>query len=97
MRACFRRVTELVHYFDESNAFIGLPFRVWDNCSSLFKSLEHLFTDAKPLLVSLLVSDCFLEMLQVTKGLDVVDMIEGVGSQSGKTSSKVIVKDCGEL
>lgn len=30
-------------------------------------------------------------------GLDVVDKIESVGSQSGKTAKKVIVKDCGEL
>jgi len=34
---------------------------------------------------------------KVTDGLDVVDKIEGVGSQSGSTSAKVVVKDCGEL
>ena len=34
---------------------------------------------------------------KVTKGLDVVDKIEAVGSQSGATSKTVIVKDCGEL
>jgi cyclophilin family peptidyl-prolyl cis-trans isomerase len=34
---------------------------------------------------------------QVTKGLDVVDKIELVGSESGRTSQKVVVKDCGEL
>lgn len=30
-------------------------------------------------------------------GLDVVDKIEGVGSQSGATSASVIVKACGEI
>jgi len=34
---------------------------------------------------------------KVTDGLDVVDKIELVGSQSGKTSVPVVVKDCGEL
>jgi cyclophilin family peptidyl-prolyl cis-trans isomerase len=34
---------------------------------------------------------------KVTEGLDVVDKIEAVGSQSGRTSKLVVVKDCGEL
>jgi cyclophilin family peptidyl-prolyl cis-trans isomerase len=34
---------------------------------------------------------------KVTDGLDVVDKIEKVGSQSGKTSKTVVVADCGEL
>ena len=34
---------------------------------------------------------------KVTSGLDVVDKIEAVGSQSGRTSKTVIIKDCGEL
>eukprot|EP00522_Entomoneis_paludosa_P014050 CAMPEP_0172454752 /NCGR_PEP_ID=MMETSP1065-20121228/11646_1 /TAXON_ID=265537 /ORGANISM="Amphiprora paludosa, Strain CCMP125" /LENGTH=202 /DNA_ID=CAMNT_0013207133 /DNA_START=99 /DNA_END=707 /DNA_ORIENTATION=- len=34
---------------------------------------------------------------KVTAGLDVVDKIEQVGSQSGATAAPVIVKDCGEL
>ena len=34
---------------------------------------------------------------KVTEGLDVVDKIEAVGSQSGRTSKPVVVKDCGEL
>ncbi|KOB68105.1 Peptidyl-prolyl cis-trans isomerase [Operophtera brumata] len=33
----------------------------------------------------------------VVEGLDVVKQIEGFGSQSGKTSKKVIVSDCGQL
>jgi len=33
----------------------------------------------------------------VVDGMDVVDQIEMVGSQSGKTSAKVVVKDCGEI
>ena len=33
----------------------------------------------------------------VVDGMDVVDQIEAVGSQSGKTSAKVVVKDCGEI
>merc|ERR1712117_827776 len=30
-------------------------------------------------------------------GMDVVKKIEGVGSNSGKTSQKVVIKDCGQL
>jgi len=33
----------------------------------------------------------------VTDGLDVVTAVEKVGSESGKTSKAVIVKDCGQL
>jgi cyclophilin family peptidyl-prolyl cis-trans isomerase len=34
---------------------------------------------------------------KVTTGLDVVDTIEKVGSQSGKTSKTVTIKECGEV
>merc|ERR1719161_2227903 len=34
---------------------------------------------------------------KVTEGMDVIKKIEGVGSQSGKTSQKVIIEDCGQL
>lgn len=34
---------------------------------------------------------------KVVEGLDVVDKIEAVGSQSGATSKSVIVKESGEL
>jgi cyclophilin family peptidyl-prolyl cis-trans isomerase len=34
---------------------------------------------------------------KVTSGLDVIDKIESVGSQSGSTKKKVVVKDCGEV
>ena len=34
---------------------------------------------------------------KVIDGLDVVDKIEAVGSQSGLTSKDVVVRDCGEL
>merc|ERR1711948_22137 len=33
----------------------------------------------------------------VTEGLDVVKKIEAVGSQSGKTSKKVVIANCGQL
>merc|ERR1712154_250945 len=33
----------------------------------------------------------------VTKGMDVVKKIEGYGSANGKTSTKIIVKACGQL
>merc|ERR1712019_258735 len=33
----------------------------------------------------------------VTKGMDVVKKIEGYGSQSGKTSAKIIISKCGQL
>lgn len=34
---------------------------------------------------------------QVVEGMDVVKQIEGYGSQSGKTSKKIVVSDCGQL
>ena len=34
---------------------------------------------------------------KVVDGLDVVDTIEGVGSDSGKTSKPVMIMDCGEI
>jgi cyclophilin family peptidyl-prolyl cis-trans isomerase len=30
-------------------------------------------------------------------GMDVIDTIEAVGSQSGRTSKSVVIKACGEL
>eukprot|EP00873_Tetraselmis_striata_P041024 jgi/Tetstr1/461288/TSEL_006415.t1 len=33
----------------------------------------------------------------VTKGMEVVKAIEGVGSQSGACKSKVVIADCGQL
>ena len=33
----------------------------------------------------------------VVEGMDVVKKIEGVGSDSGKTSQKVVIADCGQL
>jgi len=33
----------------------------------------------------------------VTKGMDVVKAIEGLGSDNGKTSKKVVIADCGVL
>nr|DAZ86354.1 TPA_inf: venom-related protein PPI [Conus ebraeus] len=33
----------------------------------------------------------------VVEGMEVVKKIEGVGSQSGKTSKKVMIADCGQL
>ena len=32
----------------------------------------------------------------VVEGMDVVKKVEAVGSQSGKTSAKVMVADCGQ-
>lgn len=34
---------------------------------------------------------------QVTDGLDVLEKIEAVGSQVGKTSVPVVIADCGQL
>lgn len=34
---------------------------------------------------------------KVTSGLDVIDKIEQVGTQSGATKQSVVIKDCGEL
>merc|ERR1712107_836948 len=33
----------------------------------------------------------------VTEGMDVLKKLEAVGSQSGKTSKKVVIADCGQL
>ena len=33
----------------------------------------------------------------VTKGLDIVKTIEAMGSQSGQTSKKIVIADCGQL
>jgi peptidyl-prolyl isomerase F (cyclophilin D) len=33
----------------------------------------------------------------VVEGMDVVEAIEAVGSESGRTSAKVVIDDCGEL
>ena len=33
----------------------------------------------------------------VVDGMDVVKRVEGVGSQSGKTSQPVMISDCGQL
>ena len=34
---------------------------------------------------------------KVTKGMDVVNSIEKLGSQSGKTAKKIVIKACGEI
>lgn len=34
---------------------------------------------------------------EVTDGMDVVKKVESLGSQSGKTSQKVVIDKCGEL
>lgn len=34
---------------------------------------------------------------QIVEGMDVVKKIEGYGSQSGKTSKKIVINDCGAL
>merc|ERR1712203_954993 len=33
----------------------------------------------------------------VTEGMDIVKKVEAVGSQSGKTSKKVVIAECGQL
>lgn len=34
---------------------------------------------------------------KVTEGMDVVRKLEALGSQSGKTSKKIVIQDCGQL
>ena len=34
---------------------------------------------------------------KVVEGMDVVQAIEKVGSQSGRTAAKVVIEDCGEV
>jgi hypothetical protein len=33
----------------------------------------------------------------VVEGMDVVEKIESLGSQSGRTSAKIVIADCGEM
>lgn len=33
----------------------------------------------------------------VVEGLDVIKKVESLGSQSGKTSEKIVISDCGQL
>jgi len=33
----------------------------------------------------------------VVEGMDIIKKIEGVGNQSGKTSKKIVIADCGQL
>jgi cyclophilin family peptidyl-prolyl cis-trans isomerase len=44
-----------------------------------------------------IVFHCIAVFGSVTDGLDVIDKIENVGSQSGQTAQKVVIKDCGEV
>ena len=34
---------------------------------------------------------------KVIDGMDVIKQVEGYGSESGKTSKKIVVSDCGQL
>lgn len=34
---------------------------------------------------------------EVVEGMDVIKKVEAVGSQSGKTSEKVVIENCGEV
>jgi Cyclophilin type peptidyl-prolyl cis-trans isomerase/CLD len=49
-------------------------------------------------LIRLTFASCrFIVFGKVKDGLEVIDKIEQVGSQSGKTAQTVVIKDCGEL
>ena len=39
---------------------------------------------------------CFIFTDQVVEGMEVVKKIESFGSQSGKTSKKIVIADCGQ-
>ena len=45
------------------------------------------------LLIAFLISSCIIYFL---KGMDVVKKIESFGSQSGKTSKKIVIVECGQ-
>ena len=52
--------------------------------------------------INIILNKPYLKMNQVVfgnvvDGMDVVDTIEGVGSQSGATSAPVMIKACGEI
>ena len=34
--------------------------------------------------------------VQVVEGMDIVKKVESFGSQSGKTSKKIVIADCGQ-
>ena len=40
--------------------------------------------------------NCFIFTEQVVEGMEVVKKIESFGSQSGKTSKKIVIGDCGQ-
>ena len=40
--------------------------------------------------------NCFIFTEQVVEGMEVVKKIESFGSQSGKTSKKIVIADCGQ-
>ena len=74
-------------------------------CTRLGRNLPH--SNATHLLCHLLVFLCTSKTAwldgkhvvfgAVVEGMDVVRKIESVGSQSGKTSKKVVIADCGQL
>ena len=49
-----------------------------------------------PVFMRILLFDLF-EKIQVIDGMDVVKVIEAVGTSSGKTSKPVVIADCGQL
>jgi cyclophilin family peptidyl-prolyl cis-trans isomerase len=57
------------------------------------RQLTHLFA----LFLTIILDGKHTVFGKVVDGLDVVDKIEAVGSQMGKTSAPVVIKDCGEL
>ena len=46
--------------------------------------------------VGLICFNCFIFTEQVVEGMEVVKKIESFGSQSGKTSKKIVIADCGQ-
>ena len=65
--------------------------------TSLFVSAAahiYMLSPSSHLCLSSITSSVFGK---VTSGLDIVDKIEAVGSQSGATKAPVVVADCGEL
>lgn len=75
-------------YTSKYNPKPPIPFCRVHGCSCL--------THAHRVFVYFVVRGC-LVVEQVTKGMDVVKSVESVGSASGKTTSPVVIADCGQL